>query len=102
MHAATVQWAHIVGADLLGRAQRDAPIREGALRASGSYEVHVIPGVGVEIVVRFDEVYAARQHEETSWEHQKGGKAKYLEDQVKQNQDRYMAALVAAQRRALS
>jgi len=31
-----------------------------------------------------------RQHEELQWRHPKGGKAKYLEDVVKNNTDRWV------------
>jgi hypothetical protein len=73
-----------VGERILGEAQREAPIREGTLRASGELEVDSRPGEVV-AVVSFNEVYAARQHEELDWEHPLGGKAKYLEDPVKRN-----------------
>lgn len=73
-----------VGERILGEAQREAPVEEGTLRASGELDVDARPG---EVVaeVSFNEVYAARQHEETSWHHPLGGKAKYLEDPVKRN-----------------
>jgi hypothetical protein len=73
-----------VGERILGEAQREAPIREGTLRASGELEVDSRPGEVV-AVVSFNEVYAARQHEELDWEHPLGGKAKYLEDPLKRN-----------------
>lgn len=86
--------------DLLGQAQREAPVEEGTLRGSGSARVI---DVGGKIVgeVSFDTVYAARQHEEVTWRHPKGGKAKYLEDPLKAMAPRYLAALAAAVRKAL-
>jgi hypothetical protein len=119
--------------DLLGRAQREAPLDEGTLRASGTAAVFVdgkrVSGVaeqsgfvmlsaagpiegpkthamvhrdvdalaaqspkkggGVEGQVSFNTPYALEQHERLDFNHPKGGKAKYLEDPLKENADRY-------------
>lgn len=99
--------------DLVGRAQRDAPVDEGTLRASGTTEVYVggklvarggaeeatgaqtmIPeAVGgrdsIVAVVGFNTPYALEQHERLDYNHPKGGKAKYLEDNLKEQADRY-------------
>ena len=89
-----------IGEDLLGRAQREAPVEEGTLRGSGSVEVtETFNGVSVE--VSFSTPYAAVQHEETSFHHPKGGKAKYLEDPLKEMIPRYLNALEAAARKAM-
>lgn len=88
--------------DLLGRAQREAPVEEGTLRGSGSVEIRSNPdGTGVSGEVSFDTVYAARQHEEVTWTHPKGGKAKYLEDPLKAMAPRYAAAIAAAVRQSI-
>lgn len=76
------------GEDLLGEATRRAPVREGTLRGSGEVDVDVGPG-GVLVTVAFNSIYAARQHEETEWEHPKGGEAKYLERALAERADRY-------------
>ena len=89
----------IIGEDLLGKAQREAPVDEGTLRGSGQSKVTVTPA-GVEVEVSFATPYAARQHEEATWKHPKGGKAKYLEDPLKEMAPRYTAALAAAIRKA--
>lgn len=68
--------------DIGGRSVRDAPIDEGTLRGSMEIEMREIPG-GAEAEISFNTPYAARQHEEMEWEHPRGGKAKYLEDNVK-------------------
>lgn len=71
-----------IGEHVLGEAQRLAPIEEGTLRASGELEVtRSIDAYTAE--VSFNEVYAARQHEELDWHHPLGGQAKYLEQPVK-------------------
>lgn len=97
---ATIGAMRTIGEDLLGQAQRDAPVEEGTLRGSGQTHTTVF-GDRVETEVSFDTVYAARQHEEVTWKHPKGGKAKYLEDNLKAMAPRYLAALAAAVRKAL-
>jgi hypothetical protein len=98
MEAATVA-GRAAGEDLLGEAQRRAPVEEGTLRASGDLDVDVGPG-GVIVTVAFNTVYAARQHEETEWEHPKGGEAKYLENPLRERLPRYtrLAELELARR----
>lgn len=81
-----------VGERILGEAQREAPIEEGTLRASGELDVESAPGEVV-AVVSFNEVYAARQHEELGYNHPLGGNAKYLEGPVKRNGAALGAAL---------
>jgi hypothetical protein len=91
-------WAHAVGADLMGEAQREAPVEEGTLRGSARYDVKETID-GVEVEVSFNTVYAARQHEEVEYKHPKGGKAKYLSDPLKANAQRYSNLLAAFVRR---
>lgn len=74
--------------DMLGEASRRAPVEEGTLRGSGDVEVHETAG-GAVAVVSFNTVYAARQHEETEWEHPKGGQAKYLEQPLRESAGTY-------------
>jgi Bacteriophage HK97-gp10, putative tail-component len=83
----------VIGADLAGEAAREAPVEEGTLRGSISHDVRVTPS-GMEVVVTADTVYAARQHEEVTWKHPKGGKAKYMSDPLKAKAGRY-ATLIA-------
>jgi hypothetical protein len=89
-----------IGEDLLGRAQRDAPIEEGTLRASGDVRVVTGRGAGV-AVVSFNTPYAAKQHEELEYEHPRGGRAKYLEANLKAMAPAYRARIAAAFRKAL-
>lgn len=63
----------------------EAPVDEGTLRGSGHIEESPV-GLGPDVIARevsFTTPYAARQHEETTWNHPKGGKAKYLSDPLK-------------------
>ena len=117
--------------DLLGRSMRDAPVDEGTLRASGSAEVYAngrtvarrgfrevadqpeAPqmvtrpvqegGLGDAVVgeVGFNTPYALTQHERLDFNHPKGGKAKYLEDNLTQQADRYQDNLSDHLREAL-
>lgn len=64
-----------VGAEaMLEYANRTIPHEEGILQDSGNTNVE-----GSEAVVYYDTAYAARQHEETSWKHSPGRRAKWLE-----------------------
>jgi hypothetical protein len=74
--------------DLRGKAQRLAPVTKGFLRRSAFSDSNATSGT-----VGFTEVYATRQHEETTWNHPKGGQAKYLEEPYKQNVDKYIKAI---------
>ena len=113
------------GEDMLGESQRRAPVREGTLRASGQMFFLVngrkLDGPGaynsaralvaqlaragtlqtMQVGVEFTEVYAARQHEETEWQHPLGGQAKYLESVIQERGGRYVRAAQVAAARAL-
>jgi hypothetical protein len=87
---------HDAGEDLLGAAQLDAPIETGRLRGSGTIDPLGRGPVLIDrarrrlkIIVAFTVVYAARQHEEITWEHPLGGKAKYLEGNLLAMAPRY-------------
>lgn len=88
-------WANHV----LGEAQRLAPVEEGSLRAAGEMEVFETDA-GASIVISFSTAYAARQHEELSYRHPKGGQAKYLETPFKANVNRLEPLVSAAVRAA--
>lgn len=99
MQAAGVATLAKVGMDLMGRAIRDAPIEEGTLRGSASFDIIERPD-GADVVVRFSTPYAARQHEELTWEHPRGGKARYLADNLLAMIPTYRQALQQAIERA--
>lgn len=97
--------------DLLSQAVREAPVKEGVLRGSGTAhfgneriasgaqfdssaegDEGVKGGAGSNEttgVVAFNTEYAVAQHERTDFNHPKGGKAKYLEDPVERNREQY-------------
>jgi hypothetical protein len=99
--------------DLLGRAQRDAPVDTGALRASGHVDVERTPD-GVEAVVSFSRPYAAAQEvgyatmhrngRVVEWQarhHPKGGKSRYLGGNLEAMASRYEAIIGEAVRQEL-
>lgn len=61
------------------------PVLEGVLRASTFVHRPVEQGGEVLSGVGNNTIYAARQHEETSWNHPRGGQAKYMETAMNQN-----------------
>jgi hypothetical protein len=101
LRAAAHATAERAGEDLLGKSQRLAPVEEGTLRGSGELDVHETAD-GAEAVVSFNTVYAARQHEETEWEHPKGGQAKYLEQPLRESAGTYQRLAELELRRVLS
>ncbi|PKY66982.1 hypothetical protein CYJ25_01710 [Schaalia turicensis] len=80
------------GHHLLSEAVNQTPIRDGILRGSGA----VSRPDSKTVAVSFDTPYAVRQHEELGYNHPKGGKAKYLEDPL-HDEDATMRALVAVE-----
>jgi hypothetical protein len=100
VHTAAEIAVRAAGEDLMARAVHDAPVEEGTLRASASLEVHDGP-TGPTAVVAFDTPYAARQHEETTWKHPRGGRSKYLESNLTGMASEYRRVLTDAMRRAL-
>lgn len=67
-----------------------APIRDGDLRNSAMIKPGQVKQNYWSKVVAFNIVYAARQHEETSWNHPRGGQAKYLSSVLDEEQDRLL------------
>lgn len=108
MKEVSVKGVEDVGLDLLGKAVRDAPVDTGDLRGSGSVSFGdnviaegtkdgnvIITGragrsAKPEATVGFSVPYAHRQHEDLEYHHPRGGKAKYLEDPLKQNAKQYV------------
>lgn len=81
---------------LLAASRSQVPIETGDLYRSGEV-VETDDGAAA----GFDIVYAARQHEETTWKHPNGGKAKYLEDPAVEEADVLLALLARGIRRDL-
>lgn len=85
----------VEAAQAVATASQDlTPVLEGVLRAAT--HVHMPIQQGDEIVggVGNNTIYAARQHEETSWNHPRGGQAKYMETAMNQNEDAVRQTIV--------
>lgn len=83
---------------VLGESRKQVPLEEGTLQRSG---VASVDEVTMTAAVSYDTPYAARQHEELTWQHDSGRNAKYLERPMAAERDT-VAALVAAEiRKAL-
>ena len=90
---------------LLQVSREQVPHEEGTLERSGDPDER--PGAlsidegNLRAAVSYDMPYAVRQHEEITWKHDDGRKAKYLEDPMN-DETAQIRALIAAQiRRAL-
>lgn len=59
--------------------QDQVPLDQGPLKASATVDVSADGSSGA---VAYDTPYAVNQHENTAFSHQRGRKAKYLEDPV--------------------
>ena len=72
--------------EVLDQAVQDAPILNSDLKESGQMDPPIKTANGITIYITFGNEsvpYAKKQHEETTFNHPRGGKAKYLEDAVK-------------------
>lgn len=61
-------------------ANRTVPHRDGTLARSGLVTVD-----GLTAAISYDTPYAARQHEETTWRHKDGRRAKWLQLSMDEN-----------------
>lgn len=93
--AVATQTAEVYMDEILGEAQRVAPLDEGTLSASAERET-VQTLDGAEVTGSFSTVYARRQHEELTWRHRAGRRAKYLEEPFKARIGGFPAALARA------
>ena len=78
-----------IALDLKGKAQKKAPVDTGDLRGSAYYKTSVASG-DLSAEVGFNSPYATRQHENMQYHHEKGGEAKYLENPLKENSEKYI------------
>ena len=78
---------------LRAESMKQVPHQEGILESSARTSRDGLTGA-----VSYDTPYAARQHEETEWQHLNGRKAKYLEDPMVQDRAGILRAIAAAAR----
>lgn len=82
---------------LLGEARKIVPHETGVLERSGRASTEQT-GEVVRGAVSFDTPYAVKQHENTHYRHKKGRRAKYLEDPLNGNADKFKGIVAAALR----
>lgn len=83
---------------VLGESRKQVPHEEGTLERSG---VASVDEVTMTAAVSYDTPYAARQHEELTWQHDDGRNAKYLEKPMAAERDTVSALYQAQIRKAL-
>lgn len=81
--------------DIGQRAADRAPVETGALRGSMATNVE-IDGDTIVGEVRFNEKYAAVQHERLDFRHPQGGEAKYLERAALEKADQVLSRIAGA------
>lgn len=92
---ASVRGLALAAEHLLQVSRTEVPIDEATLERSG---VASVDEDSLTAAVSYDTPYAVRQHEELTWRHAGGRKAKYLEDPLNSEQGT-MLALIARQLR---
>lgn len=90
-----------VALDLQGKSQLLAPIDTGDLRGSASTTPVKKVGNVISCQVGFSQEYALKQHENMSYNHPRGGQAKYLEEPLKRNEGRYKQSIKNSVRRSV-
>jgi hypothetical protein len=97
-HSGAAQGLRNAAEHILQVSREQVPIEEGTLERSGRASMD---RSSLTAAVSYDTVYAARQHEELTWQHAPGRKAKYLEDPFLTEEPQVAALIQAAIRRAL-
>jgi len=83
---------------LLQVSRTEVPLEEGTLERSGTATVDEGDRIAA---VSYDTEYAVPQHEEMTWRHAEGRKAKYLEDPMNNERDTMLELAAAPIRDAL-
>lgn len=95
LEGASVQGLTLAAEHLLQVSRTEVPLDEATLERSG---VASVDADSQTAAVSYSTVYAVRQHEELTWRHAPGRKAKYLEDPMHAERDT-MLALIASELR---
>jgi hypothetical protein len=98
---ATKEAVNEVALDLIGKAKERAPLDTGDLRGSGFVNNGGTNGQIYKAKVGFSEPYALEQHENLQYQHPRGGEAKYLENPLKENEERYIDHIKSKVRRVI-
>lgn len=91
LHGLAAEGLTLAAEHLLQVSRTEVPIEEATLERSG---VATVDEDDLTAAVSYDTPYAVRQHEELTWRHDAGRKAKYLEDPMNEERDT-MLALIA-------
>lgn len=89
-----------IGTDILAESKRQVPVKEGTLSRS-AVKTARWEGDNFVVSISYNTPYAAVQHENRTFNHPTKGKAKYLEDPMKQMFPKVEKRLAAAMRRAI-
>lgn len=84
---------------VLGLSRAQVPIDEALLERSG---VATVDETALTAAVSYDTPYAVRQHEELTYRHDPGRKAKYLEDPLNESAGTVARIIAAQVRRSLN
>ena len=95
---AQVRGLTLAGEHLLQVSRGEVPIEEATLERSGAVSVDAAERA---VAVAYDTPYAVRQHEDLTYRHDEGRKAKYLEDPYTAERETMLELIAAEQRRAL-
>lgn len=97
IEAAAVRGLQLAGEHLLGVSRKQVPHEQGELERLSYASVDES---SLTVAVSYDTPYAVRQHEEMSYQHDAGRKAKYLEDPMNAEKDTMYGIIAAQIRRA--
>lgn len=98
VRAALILGLEDAGEFLLQKANESIPHEEGTLEASGKTRTD---SAKLRTYVGYDTPYAIRQHEELSWKHDSGRRAKWLELTFREQQNRVSEFLAKSVRKKL-
>ncbi|MFD5682198.1 hypothetical protein [Streptomyces bacillaris] len=98
LRPAAARGALLAAEYVLGESQAVVPLDEAALSRSGTASVDEAT---LTSAVSYDSPYAARQHEELTWQHAPGRRAKYLEQPLTRARQQVAEIIAAELRRAL-
>ncbi|WP_367128327.1 hypothetical protein [Saccharothrix sp. HUAS TT1] len=99
MEKGAVQGLKLGTEHVLGASRAVVPLEEATLERSGVASVDATALTGA---VSYDTKYAARQHEELTWQHDEGRTAKYLERPMEEEADTVNGLIAAQIRRSLT
>ena len=95
---AAINGLHDAAEHILAESKKQTPYDEGTLENSALIETSQN---GLAVVISYNTPYAAKQHEELGYHHPRKGKAKYLEDPIREEAATTRDIINAAIRRAL-